>query len=74
MIFVCFRVISEHKVNGLLTAPTALRVIRREDPDILMGRKYSTKSLRHLFVAGEHCDHETKNWAHKVFNVSVYYL
>nr|XP_018908604.1 PREDICTED: acyl-CoA synthetase short-chain family member 3, mitochondrial [Bemisia tabaci] len=66
-----FRVISEHKVNGLLTAPTALRVIRREDPDILMGRKYSTKSLRHLFVAGEHCDHETKNWAHKVFNVPI---
>nr|CAD7430592.1 unnamed protein product [Timema monikensis] len=93
-----FRLIHEHKVNGLLTAPTALRVIKREDPEITKGRKYSTKtsrgpgldprhlnisvkqyvrnsvnsaSLRNLFVAGEHCDHETKFWAEKVFNVPI---
>nr|CAD7257124.1 unnamed protein product [Timema shepardi] len=39
-----FRLIHEHKVNGLLTAPTALRVIKREDPEITKGRKYSTKT------------------------------
>nr|CAD7200344.1 unnamed protein product [Timema douglasi] len=66
-----FRLIHEHKVNGLLTAPTALRVIKREDPEITKGRKYSTKTLRNLFVAGEHCDHETKSWAEKVFNVPI---
>nr|CAD7598120.1 unnamed protein product [Timema genevievae] len=66
-----FRLIHEHKVNGLLTAPTALRVIKREDPEIMKGRKYSTKTLRNLFVAGEHCDHETKFWAEKVFNVPI---
>nr|CAD7571444.1 unnamed protein product [Timema californicum] len=66
-----FRLIHEHKVNGLLTAPTALRVIKREDPEITKGRKYSTKTLRNLFVAGEHCDHETKFWAEKVFNVPI---
>ncbi|XP_022172666.1 acyl-CoA synthetase short-chain family member 3, mitochondrial isoform X1 [Myzus persicae] len=66
-----FRVIQDHKVNGLFTAPTALRVIRREDPVLEFGSKYNTKSLRTLFVAGEHCDHETLAWAGKVLNVPV---
>ncbi|XP_066998771.2 acyl-CoA synthetase short-chain family member 3, mitochondrial [Anabrus simplex] len=66
-----FRVIQEHQVNALFTAPTALRVIRRVDPEVKVGRKYSTKSLRTLFVAGEHCDHETKAWAGKVFEVPI---
>ncbi|KAI5699536.1 hypothetical protein M8J75_004398 [Diaphorina citri] len=66
-----YRVIHNHKVNGLFTAPTALRVIRREDKDSTLGAQYSTDSLRYLFVAGEHCDHETKNWAEKSFNVTM---
>lgn len=66
-----FRVIQNHQVNAIFTAPTALRVIRREDPEALKGRKYSTKSLRNIFIAGEHCDHETKAWAGKVFNVPI---
>lgn len=67
----CFRIISEHKVNAIFSVPTAFRVIRREDPDIEFGRKYSMKSLRTIFVAGEHCDYETKFWAEKTFNVPV---
>lgn len=63
------RVIQNHQVNAILTAPTALRVIRREDPEALKGQKYSTRSLRNIFIAGEHCDHETKSWAAKVFQV-----
>ncbi|XP_065202851.1 acyl-CoA synthetase short-chain family member 3, mitochondrial isoform X1 [Planococcus citri] len=66
-----FRVIHDHKVNGLLTAPTALRVIKREDPNIEYGKKYSTKSLRTLFVAGEHCDYESLLWAHNVFQAPI---
>ncbi|XP_050533330.1 acyl-CoA synthetase short-chain family member 3, mitochondrial [Daktulosphaira vitifoliae] len=66
-----FRVIQDHKVNGLFTAPTALRVIKREDPNLEYGSKYDTKSLRNLFVAGEHCDHETLSWAGKALNVPV---
>lgn len=38
------RVIQDHKVNGLFTAPTALRVIKREDPRLDYGSKYDTKS------------------------------
>uniref|UniRef100_A0A1B6EB89 Acyl-CoA synthetase short-chain family member 3, mitochondrial n=1 Tax=Clastoptera arizonana TaxID=38151 RepID=A0A1B6EB89_9HEMI len=66
-----FRVIRDHQVNAILTAPTALRVIRREDPEVRVGRKYPSKSLRHLFVAGEHFDHETKSWAEQVFKVPI---
>lgn len=63
------RVIQNHQVNAILTAPTALRVIRREDQEAVYSRKYSTKSLRHIFIAGEHSDDETKMWAAKVFKV-----
>ncbi|EFA12019.1 Acetyl-coenzyme A synthetase-like Protein [Tribolium castaneum] len=66
-----FRIINEHKVNAIFTVPTAFRVIHREDPDIEFGRKYSIRSLRTIFVAGEHCDYETKMWAEKTFNVPV---
>jgi propionyl-CoA synthetase len=45
MIFlVCIRVIQEHGVNAMFTAPTALRVIKRVDPEVKFGSKYSTKS------------------------------
>ncbi|XP_044742144.1 acyl-CoA synthetase short-chain family member 3, mitochondrial [Chrysoperla carnea] len=66
-----FRIIQEHRVNAIFTVPTAFRVIRREDPEIKYGRKYNTGTLRHIFVAGEHCDYETKVWAENVFNVPV---
>lgn len=51
--------------------PTAFRVLRRVDPDCKYGRKYSLNSLRAIFIAGEHCDLETKSWIEKVFKVPV---
>ncbi|XP_014272884.1 acyl-CoA synthetase short-chain family member 3, mitochondrial [Halyomorpha halys] len=66
-----FRIIQDHKVNAIITAPTALRVIKKVDQQLRFGSNYSTKSLRHLFVAGEHCDYETKQWAEKAFKVPV---
>jgi acyl-coenzyme A synthetase/AMP-(fatty) acid ligase len=41
---VCARVIHEHGVNAMFTAPTALRVIKRADPEVKFGSRYSTKS------------------------------
>lgn len=66
-----FRVINDHKVNALFTVPTALRVIKREDPDGNFRRKYSLKSLRNVFIAGEHCDYETKAWAEQTLRVPI---
>eukprot|EP00095_Tigriopus_kingsejongensis_P003684 snap_masked-scaffold11_size778918-processed-gene-6.8 protein:Tk03684 transcript:snap_masked-scaffold11_size778918-processed-gene-6.8-mRNA-1 annotation:"hypothetical protein DAPPUDRAFT_303190" len=64
-------VIAEHGVNGMFTAPTALRAIKREDHDIHEGRKYDISSLKYLFLAGEHCDHETRMWSAQSFETPV---
>lgn len=48
-----WKVIQDHKVNALFTAPTALRAIRREDDDASLMRKSNIRSLRALFLAGE---------------------
>ncbi|KAG0307509.1 hypothetical protein BGZ98_000098 [Dissophora globulifera] len=54
-----FRLIEEYKVHTWFTAPTALRAIRRIDPDAVMSRKYDISSLRGLYLAGERSDHGT---------------
>jgi propionyl-CoA synthetase len=66
-----WRVIEEHRVNCLFTAPTAFRAIRREDPDGELLGKYDISSLRTLFLAGERCDPDTLHWAEKQLEVPV---
>ncbi|XP_055610296.1 acyl-CoA synthetase short-chain family member 3, mitochondrial [Uranotaenia lowii] len=66
-----FRVIAEHKVSALFSVPTSFRVLRRIDPSSKFGSKYSLKSLRTIFIAGEHCDSETKKWIETTFGVPV---
>ena len=58
-----WRVISQHKVAALFTAPTAIRAIRKEDPEMALKDKYDMSSLRTLFLAGERADPETVKWA-----------
>lgn len=66
-----WRVIAEHKVKALFTAPTALRAIRREDPQMFESAKYDLSSLRTLFVAGERLDPQTYHWATERLGVPV---
>lgn len=66
-----FRIIEQHKVNAIFSVPTAFRVIRRVDPEIKCGSRYNLKSLRTIFIAGEHCDLETKLWMEHIFKVPV---
>ncbi|ORY44373.1 acetyl-CoA synthetase-like protein, partial [Rhizoclosmatium globosum] len=54
-----WRLIQEYKINALYTAPTAIRAIRKEDPDGLLLKKYNLKSLHDVFLAGERCDPDT---------------
>ncbi|MFN7985621.1 MAG: propionyl-CoA synthetase, partial [Vicinamibacterales bacterium] len=58
-----WRVCEQHGVNVLFTAPTAMRAIKREDPEGLQMRRYDLAGLRLLFLAGERCDPDTLNWA-----------
>ncbi len=66
-----WRVIEEHKVRSFFTAPTALRAIKREDPDGAEVRKYDLGSLKYLFLAGERADPDTILWARARLNVPV---
>ncbi|MDI6875208.1 MAG: propionyl-CoA synthetase [Methanomicrobiales archaeon] len=66
-----WRVISQHGVSVLFTAPTAFRAIRREDPAGDHMRKYDLSPLRTLFLAGERCDPDTLRWAEERLSVPV---
>src|SRR5712692_7483749 len=61
-----WRVISQHGVKVLFTAPTAFRAIKREDPTGDYMRKYDLSCFRTLFLAGERCDPDTLLWAEKL--------
>ncbi|MEU5468600.1 propionyl-CoA synthetase [Kocuria salsicia] len=63
--------VAEHGVKVLFTAPTALRAIRKADPEGEFVRQYDISSLRALFVAGERLDPETYHWAARVLAVPV---
>ncbi|HLN15389.1 MAG TPA: AMP-binding protein [Acidimicrobiales bacterium] len=65
-----WRVVRDHRVDVLFTAPTAIRAIRKEDPEAeLVGE--GVPSLRALFLAGERLDPETYKWASRVLGVPV---
>ena len=66
-----WRVISQHKVKTLFTAPTAFRVIKKEDPTLEFKKKYDLSNFRTLFLAGERCDSDTLRWAASNLNVPV---
>jgi propionyl-CoA synthetase len=66
-----WRVISQHGVKVLFTAPTAFRAIKREDPAGDYIRKYDLKCFRTLFLAGERCDPDTLLWAEKQLGVPI---
>ncbi len=57
-----WRVISEHKVNVMFTAPTAIRAIKKEDPNGELIKKYDLSNYRMQFLAGERCDVATLDW------------
>jgi propionyl-CoA synthetase len=66
-----WRVVSQHRVKVLFTAPTAFRAIKREDPTGECMRKYDLSGFRTLFLAGERCDPDTLLWAQKQLGVPV---
>ena len=68
---VFWRVIQDHDVKVLFTAPTAFRAIKRADPDAEFLAKYDTSSLTHLFLAGERADPDTILWAQDKLKVPV---
>ena len=66
-----WRVVAQHRVNALFTAPTAFRAIKKEDPAGALIDRYDLGSLRTLFLAGERCDPDTVHWAEVKLRVPV---
>ena len=66
-----WRVISDHGVSSLFCAPTALRAIKREDPNGEFIKNYDLSSFRSLFLAGERLDPDTYHWAADLLGVPV---
>jgi len=66
-----WRVIDEHKVKVLFTAPTAFRAIKRDDPTGARLADHDLSSLKRLFLAGERADPDTILWAQEKLGVPV---
>jgi propionyl-CoA synthetase len=62
-----WRVIAEHKVSVMFTAPTAIRAIKKEDPNGEFIKQYDLSCLRTQFLAGERCDVATLEWYNNIF-------
>jgi propionyl-CoA synthetase len=66
-----WRVIAEHKVSAMFTAPTAFRAIKKDDPQGELIKQYDLRAFRTLFLAGERADPETIKWAEQHLKVPV---
>jgi propionyl-CoA synthetase len=66
-----WRVLSQHGAKVLFTAPTALRAIRKEDPEGKLVGQYDLSKFEALFLAGERCDPPTAEWASALFKRPV---
>lgn len=66
-----WRVIEQHRVKTLFTAPTAFRAIKKEDPNGDYLKKYDLSEFKYLFLAGERLDPDTYHWAHNLLQKPV---
>jgi propionyl-CoA synthetase len=66
-----WRVIAEHKVAALFTAPTAFRAIKKEDPEAKLLKGHDLSHFRTLFLAGERADPATLEWAEQILQKPV---
>ena len=64
-----WKIVADHKVNVMFSSPTAVRVLKKQDPAYLS--KYDLSSLRHLFLAGEPLDEPTHRWIHEALKKPV---
>lgn len=66
-----WRIIQDWQVRVLFTAPTAIRAIKKEDPEGARHQRYDTSCLRNVFLAGERCDVATYQWLRDLLGVEV---
>jgi propionyl-CoA synthetase len=65
-----WKIVQDYKVTVMFSAPTAIRVLKKQDPGYL--KKYDISSLRYLFLAGEPLDEPTARWISKELQIPIY--
>jgi propionyl-CoA synthetase len=66
-----WRVVAEHGVKTMFTAPTAFRAIKKEDPKGEFAARHDLSTMKYLFLAGERLDPETHRWATDLLGIPV---
>ena len=66
---VWWKIVADHKVSVMFSSPTAIRVLKKQEPKYL--KQHDVSSLRHLFLAGEPLDEPTARWISESLNVPV---
>jgi propionyl-CoA synthetase len=67
-----WRIVQDYKVKALYTAPTAVRILKKEDYDGEWIKKYDISSLQGFLVVGERCDPDTFKWLQRhLFNTRI---
>ena len=65
-----WKIVQDYKVTVMFSAPTAIRVLKKQDPTFL--KKYDLSSLRHVFLAGEPLDETTAQWIAEALDKPIY--
>jgi propionyl-CoA synthetase len=65
-----WKIVQDHKVSVMFSAPTAIRVLKKQDPAFL--KKYDLSTLRHVFLAGEPLDEPTAKWISDELGKPIY--
>ncbi len=66
-----WRIVQDHQIRVLFTAPTAFRAIKKVDPSGVKHQRFDTSSLRNVFLAGERCDVATYEWLKQLLEVEI---
>jgi propionyl-CoA synthetase len=66
-----WRICEEYGVKVMFTAPTAIRAIKKEDPEGKLARRHDLSRLEAMFLAGERCDPDTVGWAEQLLGHPV---
>ena len=64
-----WKIVEEHRPRTMFTSPTAIRVLKKQDPSYM--KRHDLSSLRYLFLAGEPLDEPTARWAAEALGVAV---
>jgi propionyl-CoA synthetase len=64
-----WKIVQDYKVTSMFSSPTAIRVLKKQDPAWM--KKYDTSSLRYLFLAGEPLDEPTSRWVSESLGTQI---